>query len=139
MADVTARYWAITGWWMALIVSLVRCDHGEPRYDLGAIHPATGERRCAEPCLLPDYADITIPKEQPFLDVQVRAIVEIVDDRAVPLLCGGPALACAMPARQTIVVPNPCLYPRDTYARILCHEKAHLAGWQTDPSHNATQ
>lgn len=40
-------------------------------------------------------------------------------------------LACAYPAMNSIFLPNPCLYQeRDPYARLLCHELAHLQGWR---------
>ena len=33
----------------------------------------------------------------------------------------------------TLIMPNPCLYPEmkdvDSYAHLLCHEKAHINGW----------
>lgn len=30
---------------------------------------------------------------------------------------------------DVILMPNPCQFPRDDYARILCHEKGHRLGW----------
>lgn len=29
-----------------------------------------------------------------------------------------------------IVMPDPCLYRDDNYARLLCHEKSHVLGWE---------
>lgn len=31
---------------------------------------------------------------------------------------------------RTIVVPDPCEYTDDSYAVLLCHEKAHVKGWR---------
>lgn len=60
-----------------------------------------------------------------------RMIVEAVGEDGVDERCGpAPAAACANPALQRVVVPNPCLYPDDPYAGLLCHEMAHLKGWE---------
>ena len=39
-------------------------------------------------------------------------------------------VACAN--SKGIVAPNPCLFPDERYARLLCHEKAHVLGWKHD-------
>lgn len=31
---------------------------------------------------------------------------------------------------EITVMPDPCAYPEDTYAKLMCHEKAHLLGWR---------
>ena len=40
-------------------------------------------------------------------------------------------LACEK--NKKLILPNPCLYPEekdvDSYAHLLCHEKAHVNGW----------
>jgi hypothetical protein len=42
--------------------------------------------------------------------------------------CGKIMLAC-QPPRQ-MILPNPCRYgPSDQYAKLVCHELAHLNGW----------
>lgn len=38
-------------------------------------------------------------------------------------------LACS-PASIYVVMPNPCEFPGDLYAELLCHEKAHVNGWK---------
>jgi|GEM_PF-2869744 len=30
----------------------------------------------------------------------------------------------------TIITPDPCAYPDQSYARLLCHELAHAKGWR---------
>lgn len=64
-----------------------------------------------------------------------RVIVEFVDPEAVEGLCagGGPgALACAKlyPGKPTLVMPNPCVFPWEGYAVMLCHELGHANGWE---------
>jgi hypothetical protein len=42
--------------------------------------------------------------------------------------------ACANPKNHVIVLPDACLYPEakdfTSYAYLVCHEKAHLLGWE---------
>jgi hypothetical protein len=65
---------------------------------------------------------------------EAAAVVLFLDD--VSIACGKAApgyviLACA--SGQTIAMPNPCKpeYYGQSYARLMCHEKAHLGadGW----------
>lgn len=44
-------------------------------------------------------------------------------------------LACTRDDRRQVVMPNPCLYQHEYYAKLLCHEQGHLsrpglAGWR---------
>lgn len=39
-------------------------------------------------------------------------------------------LACANSEKRAIAMPNPCRYTHEYYARIMCHEKAHISGWR---------
>jgi hypothetical protein len=32
----------------------------------------------------------------------------------------------------TVFVPNPCDYPTEKFAILLCHEQAHLQGWPAE-------
>lgn len=65
-------------------------------------------------------------------------------DRAVHILFGRTAInaecgymrwpliieACADPDSRLLVMPDPCKFPADdNYARLMCHEVAHLDGW----------
>ena len=50
---------------------------------------------------------------------------------AVNIVCGPPEpgrviLACTAPDHRVVVMPNPCLYHHEYYARLACHELAHL-------------
>lgn len=69
-----------------------------------------------------------------------RAVVEFIDPRAVGSACVGAQvvvgtygapLGCTLmwPGRPTVVVPNPCAFPWDDYAALLCHELGHVNGW----------
>ena len=60
------------------------------------------------------------------------ATVEFVTAEAVMPRCierGAAALANACADRRTITITNPCAYPGESYARRLCHEMAHVNGW----------
>lgn len=37
-------------------------------------------------------------------------------------------LACTNAERRVILMPDPCLYD-DGYAKLMCHERAPIAGW----------
>lgn len=44
-------------------------------------------------------------------------------------------LACTNDGRREVVMPNPCLYQHEYFAKLMCHEQAHLsrpglAGWR---------
>lgn len=41
-------------------------------------------------------------------------------------LVGGTIFACTFPARRAQIMPNPCLFPDEFYARLQCHENGHL-------------
>lgn len=65
---------------------------------------------------------------------ETRAVLEVIEPEKVEATCaaGGPgALACTKmyPKRPTIVMPDPCAFPFDSYAAMLCHEIAHVNGW----------
>lgn len=62
-----------------------------------------------------------------------RMLVTATDPRGVIDACGDDAIACASPATNEVFVPNPCLYPHEAYASLLCHEMAHLKGWEHEP------
>lgn len=75
--------------------------------------------------------------ERPPLKFQgnARSVLEVIDPDEIETSCliGGPgALACTKlyPDRPTIVMPNPCAFPFDSYAVMLCHEVGHVNGWE---------
>ncbi|WP_374387101.1 hypothetical protein [Brevundimonas sp.] len=44
-------------------------------------------------------------------------------------------LACTSDTRRVMLMPNPCLYQHEYYAKLMCHEQAHLgrgglSGWK---------
>lgn len=65
------------------------------------------------------------------------------DPETVNVVCGrAPAgqviLACTLAERRVILMPNPCLYQHEYYAKLACHEQAHLPranrpGWSHGP------
>lgn len=61
----------------------------------------------------------------------------------VDAVCAGPrhllrpyvVLACTRDDLDLVIMPNPCLYQHEYYAKLLCHEQAHLTrrdrkGWR---------
>ena len=66
----------------------------------------------------------------------VRVLVQFESARGAIALCntitsgrlGRRIDACA--TSNLIVIPNPCLYRRDSYADLLCHELQHVNGWE---------
>jgi hypothetical protein len=43
-------------------------------------------------------------------------------------------LACSDPSKAIVVLPNPCpLAKVEYFARLACHEAAHLKGWRHEP------
>jgi hypothetical protein len=43
-----------------------------------------------------------------------------------PAQPGRVILACTLPEQRLMLLPNPCLYQHEYYARLLCHEQAHV-------------
>lgn len=39
---------------------------------------------------------------------------------------------CASKESNLMIVPNPCAYKEESYARHVCHELGHLNGWPGD-------
>jgi hypothetical protein len=64
--------------------------------------------------------------------VEVRGQAQI-DQRCQGLFGVPPAGmktdACSIEGRA--IMPNPCAYPDESYARMLCHEMAHVNGWSS--------
>ena len=81
-------------------------------------------------------ADLTVP---PVYYGNTTANVVFMSDKEVDYRCGNRdpnwvIYACAYPKKDLLILPNPCYYPeaKDTnsYAYLVCHEKAHLNGWK---------
>lgn len=61
---------------------------------------------------------------------------------AVHIACGGDfrefqgqmhqIFACAGVGKNWIIMPDPCLYPDENYARLMCHELGHTKGWPSN-------
>ena len=81
----------------------------------------------------PEYWD---PPDAPFVQLYADpAVVNEVCGLAPP---GRVILACTNPERRVILMPNPCLYQHEYYAKLACHEQAHLPrsnrpGWTHNP------
>lgn len=82
--------------------------------------------------LLVPLAEYTLPPEIYRQDSTVT--ITFAKPALVQELCGlrsvKDLVGCA--TEKTMIVPNPCAYPEQSYARTLCHESGHLQGWPAD-------
>ena len=62
------------------------------------------------------------------------AQVEFVPAEAVLFKCLDAGLAVACTHGDRIIITNPCDYPDQAYARLLCHETSHVNGWDSQHS-----
>ncbi len=64
------------------------------------------------------------------------SVIRFVEDANTITNCGvstyGQIVACAGVNNDWIIMPNPCMFPDDPYARVLCHELGHNNGWPSD-------
>lgn len=64
-----------------------------------------------------------------FITTEQTAFVQFLPAAGIADVCGPRVLGCASVGGAQVWMPHPCLYPRDGYAVLLCHELAHNAGW----------
>jgi hypothetical protein len=75
-------------------------------------------------------ASYIAPPPARFIQERQSAFVMFMPPEEIPAQCGPSwALACASVGGAQVWMPHPCAYPNDWYARLLCHELAHNAGW----------
>lgn len=127
------RMWAWTfGWLMGGMFGVLGMSFSHASPDLGLGPVAPGEAyRVSEGYDLPATGYTQRPPR--VMTGNARAIVETVDPDDVAERCATPdALACMkdIPGEPTIVIPNPCAFPFDDYAALLCHEFGHVSGWR---------
>jgi hypothetical protein len=67
------------------------------------------------------------------------ASIGFTQEETVDIKCGGDGnplngqiMACAEVNGERMIMPHPCLYEDDQYARLLCHELGHIRGWPKD-------
>lgn len=81
--------------------------------------------------LLVPLADYTLPPERYRGDSTL--VVTFAKPELVQELCGRHGvpelIGCANLLPPSMIVPNPCAFPEQSYARTLCHEAAHGLGW----------
>ena len=102
-----------------------------PAPEFGSTGPARLSRTSAY--ILPLVGETERPPQK--FQGNARAVLEVIDPDDIETTCliGGPgALACTKmyPERPTIVMPNPCAFPFDAYAVVLCHEIGHVNNWK---------
>lgn len=82
-------------------------------------------------------AGLPIPTE--YQGTPTAAVVLFLTPQEVNAACGNAdplwnVYACTYVDKRVIVMPNPCLYPEaknvESYAHLMCHEKAHINGWR---------
>jgi hypothetical protein len=64
-----------------------------------------------------------------------RAPASLIVKTGAVAECGdaGPGLVFEACARdKTVFMPNPCDFPSEKFAVLLCHESAHLQGWPAE-------
>jgi hypothetical protein len=104
---------------------------------MGSIAPGADYR--AVRYVLPSIGETVLPPVSRRSDV--RVVVEFLAPDAIASACAGAevaegtwgeALGCTVmwPGRPTIVLPNPCSFPWDDYAALVCHEVGHVNGWR---------
>ena len=86
------------------------------------------------PCLIAALLALTSSATAQNYTANVRVLVQFETPRSVQALCStinsgrmGRVDACA--TSNLIIISNPCLYRRDSYADLLCHELRHVNGW----------
>lgn len=109
----------------ALVLLLFVSSYGDPPETL--VDASHAERTATETLAL-----IPMPPER--FRGDVNAAVHFASPEKVTELCGGKVenkllLGCATSRPPQMAVPNPCSYPDEIYARILCHEIGHLNLW----------
>lgn len=78
-----------------------------------------------------------LPPHQYRVDETVAAIMFTTPDK-VDVGCGNKdpkhwqIFACSQIEGSRVLMPHPCLYTDDNYARLLCHELGHISGWPAD-------
>jgi hypothetical protein len=78
-------------------------------------------------------AENGIPDRYATGDLSTRINIVSIDE--ANRICAGGVPVCrrvfyACEDNGVLTMPNPCEYPRsDPYAKLLCHETAHLRGW----------
>lgn len=64
-------------------------------------------------------------------------IVSTVPSNLITLTCdrlGATHADAACERDGAVYLPNPCDFPRDDYARLMCHEMGHINGWSANHS-----
>ena len=67
-----------------------------------------------------------------YITTEQVAFVHFLPPAGIADVCGPGNLACATVGGAQVWMPHPCLYPRDGYAVLLCHELAHNNGWSAE-------
>jgi len=62
------------------------------------------------------------------------AQVEFIPAEAVLFRCINRGIANACTTDNRITITNACAYPDQPYARLMCHEMAHVNGWDAQHS-----
>lgn len=120
----------------ALLASFTTHQAGEPRERLQSVNlkadqPAppirhSGKMRGTDAASL---AEIRPPER---FTGDGGSIVLFLKSAALETVCGRGNIACAGKTKEgvpVIAMPNPCLFPTNAYAAVLCHEVGHTAGW----------
>lgn len=91
---------------------------------------------------LPSVERMELPPQEYRGDyTTLSSVITLPDDRLREVCGSDHALACAgrEGSFDVMYLPNPCRFPTDPYAALLCHEMAHLQGWSHDASADAAR
>lgn len=77
------------------------------------------------------------PLPQPEYRGNNKVVVTFVTDANTKAACGEAPkdwyiIACAGVNKHRMILPNPCQFKDDAYARVVCHELGHTNGWPAD-------
>lgn len=120
-------FWAGAAYPFANMVAAI--ERSRPAQNLGPLAPARP---------LPHFTEYELPTvgetRRPPMRMQgdARAVLEAIEPEAIESVCGPDTLACMRDVSHspTVVMPNPCAFPWDPYAVLLCHELGHVNGWR---------
>ena len=60
-----------------------------------------------------------------------KLLVYFADPATVAIRCmRARQLGCAHPDENAVTLTDPCFFPDDEYASLVCHEKAHILGYR---------
>lgn len=82
------------------------------------------------PDLMKDPPALPLPKYRGVTAAIVATMEDVNKHPQCKAQKGWQTRACTFLDKNIILMPNPCNYPNDGYARLFCHELGHVNGWR---------